>query len=362
MAHKLAIRRYTPDDQDGLAHLWRQCDLSVPWNDPGQDIAEFHNRRQANLLVGDLDGRIVASAAAAYDGHRGWLYYVAVAPDCRRHGLGRDMVAAAERWLAKRGARKVQLTIRPTNGDVRQFYAAIGYHAAPRLIMQKWLHTPGVTEFDHDGDGTLTLSITHLELHERPKLGHTPPPAGKLALIRAQPPTVSFYRYLYDHVGAQWFWWERRVMADAELAVIVEDPMVEVYVLYAQGAPAGFAELDLRRLDSDRVADIAYLGLMPEFIGRGYGHYLLDWSVDAALRHSPRRVTLNTCNLDHPRAVAFYQQAGFVPVRQEERVIRDPRMSGVIPPETPLPPSYTAAVSPAIPADGANVTPMMRPR
>ena len=362
MTGDLAIRRYAPDDRAAVERLWRQCGLSVPWNDAAQDIGEFHDRRQANLLVGVLDDKVVATAAAAYDGHRGWLYYVAVAPNCRRHGFAGLILRAAEDWLGKRGARKIQLTIRPANHAVRQFYAAIGYHAAPRLVMQRWLQQPDTPEFGADGDGMLDLSITHLELRERPQSRHTPRPPGKLALIRADPPTIPFYRYLYDGVGEAWFWWRRRVMPDAELAVIIQDPLVEVYVLHAHGVPAGFAELDLRRLNSEGVADIAYLGLMPEFIGRGYGRYLLDWSVDAALRHTPRRVMVKTCNLDHPRAVAFYQKAGFVPLRQEARSVRDPRVAGVIPPDTPLPSSYAAVSPTANVAESDNVTPILRPK
>jgi GNAT superfamily N-acetyltransferase len=112
-------------------------------------------------------------------------------------------------------------------------------------------------------------------------------------------PTVSFYRYLYAAVGEPWSWTDRRRL---------NDPRIEVNVLWVGGVPAGYAELD-RRAPPD--IEIGYFGLMPEFIGQGLGRYLLDWAIDHAWRARPRRVWLHTCDLDHPRALGFYQHAGF---------------------------------------------------
>jgi GNAT superfamily N-acetyltransferase len=100
----------------------------------------------------------------------------------------------------------------------------------------------------------------------------------------------------------------RRWLSDAELAAILNDQRVEVNVLWAEGVPAGYAELD-RRAPPD--IELAYFGLMPEFIGQGLGTYLLDWAIHHAWRARPRRLWLHTCDLDHPRALDFYQQLGF---------------------------------------------------
>ena len=140
-------------------------------------------------------------------------------------------------------------------------------------------------------------------------------------------PTVSFYRYLYNTVGEDWLWFERRLMQDDALTALIQDPKIEIYVLYVRGAPAGYVELDCR-VEND--IEIAYFGLMPEFIGRGFGRYLLDWAVDEAWSKEPQRLWVHTCNLDHPKALASYQRAGFRPYKQERSLIDDPRASGSI--------------------------------
>ncbi len=363
MTAALFTRPYERRDKAAVIALWRACALIKPWNDPEDDIAGFIAATDARLLVGELNDRIVAAAAAAYDGHRGWLYYVAVEPEHQGQGHGRAVMSAAEAWLGARGAAKAQLMIRPENQTVRDFYAALGYHAAPRSVMQKWLSPPPQAEFAGLGNCKLTLAVTFLEMRERPTGRHVPSPGGKLALIRAEPPSLNFYRYLYNTVGEPWFWWERRAMSDEALAKIVQDPRVEVYVLHVDGVPAGFAELDLRRRAEEGVVDIAYLGLVPDLIGRGYGRYLTHWSVDAAWRHEPRRVAVNTCTLDHPHALAFYQRSGFAVIGHEQRTVLDPRLTGVIPPDTPLPSTYHATQPLAgNEAGGDNVTPLPWPR
>jgi GNAT superfamily N-acetyltransferase len=138
---------------------------------------------------------------------------------------------------------------------------------------------------------------------------------------------VSFYRYLYNTVGAPWLWYERRRLDDSTLGTIIDDPKVEVHVLYVNGVPAGYAELD--RCSGHEV-EIAYFGLVPDFIGRGLGRYLLDWTLNEAWREEPRRVWVHTCNLDHPVALAFYQRAGFAPYKQETVLIDDPRSNETI--------------------------------
>ena len=177
-------------------------------------------------------------------------------------------------------------------------------------------------------NGKLAVVITYLEMLGKPSRFHTPKPLRKLALLHAETMPVHFYRYLYNTVGEPWLWYERRIMDDRALAAIIHDKRVELYVLYADGVPAGYAELDRRREDE---IELAYFGLIPDFIGQGLGSYLLNWTVDTAWRHQPRRLWLHTCNLDHPRALQTYQRAGFVAYKQESRTIADPRVSGALP-------------------------------
>jgi GNAT superfamily N-acetyltransferase len=176
--------------------------------------------------------------------------------------------------------------------------------------------------------GKLADIVTYLEMTARPLRPPVPLPAGKLALLRAERCTVSFYRFLYGTVGAPWLWFERLVWSEAKLAALIEKPEVEIFVLYVGGVPAGFYELD--RSDATDI-ELAYFGLMPEFIGRGYGAYLLRAAVDAAWQHNPRRLWVHTCTYDHPRALGVYQRAGFVVYRREPVVFDDPRLAGALP-------------------------------
>jgi len=126
-------------DVDGLAALWVRCDLTRPWNDPRADIAFARKSPNAAILVAKRDNALCASVMVGHDGHRGWLYYVAVDPDLQRSGVGRRMTQAAEDWLRQRGVAKVMLMVRPDNDAVQDFYKANGYDEQKRVILAKWL-------------------------------------------------------------------------------------------------------------------------------------------------------------------------------------------------------------------------------
>jgi GNAT superfamily N-acetyltransferase len=175
--------------------------------------------------------------------------------------------------------------------------------------------------------GKLEMIVTYLQMRSRPAGLTLPQRAEALSVVRARRPTLSFYRYLYNTVGADWMWYERNQLADRELAAIIQDAHVGLYVMNIGGVPAGFVELDRRREDE---VEIAYFGLMPEFIGRGLGRYLLSWAIDkafgSAVESQPSRLWVHTCNHDHPHALALYQRSGFDVYRQERTIIDDPRM------------------------------------
>ncbi len=171
--------------------------------------------------------------------------------------------------------------------------------------------------------GTLEVMITYLEMRRRPSRSLRLPAPEGTAILQAHQPTVSFYRYLYCHVGEPWLWYERRAMDNETLRAIIHDPAVSIHVLYINGVPAGYVELDSR---VNHEIELAYFGLLPEFIGRGLGPWLLNWALDTAWNREPSRIWVNTCNLDHPKALLCYQQAGFEPYRQEFIQIRDPRL------------------------------------
>ena len=177
--------------------------------------------------------------------------------------------------------------------------------------------------------GSLKVTVTYLGMDEAPSGPAVPPPYGqKLALIRAEEPTLSFYRYLYDTVGEPWLWFDRRRVATNVLHETITDPRVEIFVLYVSGVPAGFAELDCRK---KKVTDLAYFGLIPDYIGRGLGPFLLDSAIRRAWDREIDQLTVNTCTFDHPKALSLYQKVGFDVIKQENKIIKDPRPHGILP-------------------------------
>ena len=121
------IRPFLEPDEAAVIALWEACGLTRSWNDPRKDVARKLAVQREWFLVGEDGGRIVASAMAGYDGHRGWVNYLAVAPDARRHGHGRTLMAEVERLLTAAGCPKINLQIRTSNASVIEFYKSIGY-------------------------------------------------------------------------------------------------------------------------------------------------------------------------------------------------------------------------------------------
>ncbi len=140
----LDIRPFAPADQSAVIALWEACALLRVWNDPASDIALSMATPGSSLFVasGAAENGIDtlwATIMCGSDGHRGWLYYLAVDPAVRRSGIARRMVRYAEDWLAELGIRKVELMIRPENDAVREFYERVGYEVEPRLVMSRRL-------------------------------------------------------------------------------------------------------------------------------------------------------------------------------------------------------------------------------
>ena len=123
----LLIRPYHPYDEEEVVNLWFECDLVTPQNDPRLDIERKLRVNPEWFLVGMLEGKIVATCMAGYEGHRGWVNYLAVSPLFRRQGIGTLMMNQAESKLTTAGCPKINLQIRETNTEVIQFYKSIGY-------------------------------------------------------------------------------------------------------------------------------------------------------------------------------------------------------------------------------------------
>jgi GNAT superfamily N-acetyltransferase len=170
--------------------------------------------------------------------------------------------------------------------------------------------------------------ITYLEMRERPRGQRVPAPLEKLALMRAENCTVSFYRWLYAAVGEPWLWFERRLLDDSALLAEIGKPTIEIFVLYVRGVPAGYFELDSAAPDEIK---LCYFGLVPEFIGRRLGPYLLQAAIDEAWTRPIGRLWLHTSTFDHPKALRVYQQAGFTVYARQHISFEDPRTSGILP-------------------------------
>ena len=135
----MEIRSFQPEDEPSGIALWQQCDLVRPWNDPHRDICRKLKVNPEWFLVGLVDGQVVATVMAGYEGHRGWLNYLAVAPEFQRRGLARGIVVEAERLLRKAGCPKINLQIRTSNQAVIEFYRRLGYSVDDVVSMGKRL-------------------------------------------------------------------------------------------------------------------------------------------------------------------------------------------------------------------------------
>src|SRR4051794_31079998 len=139
IAQTLSITPIEDDDVAAVVSLWQRCDLTRPWNDPASDIAFARRGENAAILLSRVSGAIAASVMVGHDGHRGWVYYVAVDPDRRRAGLGRKAMDVAEAWLRARGAPKLQLMVREDNEAALAFYESLGLERQKVVTLGRFL-------------------------------------------------------------------------------------------------------------------------------------------------------------------------------------------------------------------------------
>ena len=139
----MEIRPFQLSDEAAVVALWERCGLVRPWNDPHKDIQRKLAVRPDLFLVGALQGEVVATAMAGYEGHRGWISYLAVSPEHQRTGLGRAIMNETERLLRETGCPKINLQVRSTNVQVIEFYRSLGYLVEDVVNLGKRL--------EHDG-------------------------------------------------------------------------------------------------------------------------------------------------------------------------------------------------------------------
>jgi GNAT superfamily N-acetyltransferase len=174
--------------------------------------------------------------------------------------------------------------------------------------------------------GKIAAVVTHLEMTELPALPSDP--SGAWTLRRVETPALDWYRDLYRRIGEEWLWFSRMQMPDAELAAIIQAPLVEVYALVHDGRDEGLLELDFR--DAGQ-CEIVYFGVTAKLIGSGAGRWLMNRTLEFSWSRPITRLWVHTCTFDHPSALGFYQRAGFRPFRRQVEIADDPRRDGSAP-------------------------------
>ncbi len=176
--------------------------------------------------------------------------------------------------------------------------------------------------------GKLANIVTCLEMFEPPTAGDVVWPKD-LTLRRFGPQELSRYRDVFKLVGENLLWFSRLIMPDEQLAGILSHPEVESFLLERDGQALGLLELNFRNMPD---CELAFFGLVPDAVGGGLGKLLMAEAVKRAFARPIKRLWVHTCSYDHPRALPFYQKAGFKPYQLMVEVHDDPRLSGHLPP------------------------------
>jgi GNAT superfamily N-acetyltransferase len=174
--------------------------------------------------------------------------------------------------------------------------------------------------------GRIAAVVTHLEMRERPLL-----PAvslGPWSLRRVDHPDLDWFRELYRRVGAEWLWFSRLRMSDAELAALVQSPAAEICALVHDGRDEGLLHLDF---SGAAECELSLFGVTAKLVASGAGRFLMNRALERAWSQAITRFWVHTCSFDHPNALAFYQRAGFRPFRRQVEISDDPRLDGTLP-------------------------------
>ena len=135
----MQIKEAMLENIEKITNIWEECNLTRPWNNPSDDIKNAILTSTSTILLLCDESRIIGTVMVGYDGHRGWIYYLAVAKEFQKMGLGKKLVFEAEKWLKTNNVPKVNLMIRSSNGGVKQFYESCDYKISDVITMEKWL-------------------------------------------------------------------------------------------------------------------------------------------------------------------------------------------------------------------------------
>ncbi|MEQ1944509.1 GNAT family N-acetyltransferase [Mesorhizobium sp. VNQ89] len=164
----------------------------------------------------------------------------------------------------------------------------------------------------------IEVTVTFLEMQRQPAHYPHPPANINIALMKTRDMPLHFYRYLMDRVGRKWQWVNVLRLDDEELEAKIRKPGRDIRVLYIDGAPAGFFDINPYSADE---TEIAYFGMMEHVTGMGLGRWFLGAAIEAAWATNPRQIVVQTCTLDHPAALPLYQKLGFSPVGQKNEMV-----------------------------------------
>ncbi len=134
----IEIRPFVIEDTDAVLAVWSLAGMTTPHRNPRSDIQKKLRHSPESFFVGTLEGKVVATVMVGYDGHRGWIYSLAVTPDLQRKGIGSQMMEHAESWLRQQGCPRAKLQVDEARGDVTGFYRQLGYEVQPLVSMAKW--------------------------------------------------------------------------------------------------------------------------------------------------------------------------------------------------------------------------------
>lgn len=175
--------------------------------------------------------------------------------------------------------------------------------------------------------GKLAAVVTHLQMFEPPQQGARRMPKVDAVLTEHRTPDLDWYRDLFSRVGADWMWFSRQGMSDADLAAIVHREDVWIYSVDIDGRSEGMLELDFRVHGE---CELGYFGLTPALVGSGVGRWLMDHAIEKAWSQPITRFHVHTCTLDSPQALPFYMRSGFQAYRRQVEIADDPRKIGVL--------------------------------
>lgn len=177
--------------------------------------------------------------------------------------------------------------------------------------------------------GKLATLVTYLALEPVARLPSTPLSYG-LDFERITGTDYARYLAIFRQIGAPWLWFSRLAMAQAEVVAILDDPANQAYIVRRDGQDIGLCEIDCRNRQE---AELAYLGLIPQACGQGFGRIMLDHAIECVAGQDIGRMIVHTCQMDDPRALGFYRSCGFVPYQLALEVMDDPRAIGLYPAE-----------------------------